>query len=226
LRNRTLIFAAFFGLTVLEFFGASAMAQSVPPSFPHYNFDVGGGVGIGRGAVGQFVGNSNFAMGGGGINVSRLFGFSAEYMYYDMGIRPSVRQSQNLNNTSGSLNTWSLNTIVRPPLHYGRLGTYGIFGVGFYRRAISSSTGLVRPGAVCQPAWVWWEIYCVNGYTQFDQYLGSNVKVAGGYNFGGGITYPTGHFHNSKLFVEFRYHKAYTSDIKTVMWPITVGLRW
>lgn len=226
MQKRTLVLLGFLGLTFLGWYATSAQAQEAQPSFPRYNFNVGGGVGIGRGAVGQFVGNSNFLVGGGGLNVSRMFGFSAEYMYYDLGIKPSVRESQSLNHTYGSLNTWSLNTIVRPPFHYGKLGMYGIFGVGFYRRAVSSSTGLVTPGAVCQPSWVWWEIYCVNGFTQFNQYLGSSVKVAGGYNVGGGLTFPTGHLRNSKVFVEFRYHKGYTSDIKTVVWPITVGLRW
>jgi hypothetical protein len=32
--------------------------------------------------------------------------------------------------------------------------------------------------------------------------------------------------HDAKLYAEFRYHKAYHSDVETIVWPITVGLRW
>jgi len=160
------------------------------------------------------------------MNFSRMFGFNAEYMYYDLPIRQSVAQSQNLNDTSGSLTAISLNGIVRPPVSLAKLGVYGIFGVGFYRRSVSSSTGPIYALTACQPSWVWWDIVCVNGQTQTEQHLASFSKDAGGYNFGGGLTYPLHHFHNAKWFLEYRYHKAYHSDVQTVVWPATVGLRW
>jgi len=31
---------------------------------------------------------------------------------------------------------------------------------------------------------------------------------------------------HAKLFLEWRYHRAYQSDSKTVVMPVTVGLRW
>jgi len=222
LRNLTLWLLAFCGLSI-----ASAVAQSDGQrTFPRFNFNLGAGLGIGRGAVGSFVGNSYFGVAGAGMNFSRMFGFDAEYMYYDLPIRQSVADSQNLGDTSGSLNAISLNGIVRPPFHLGRLGAYGIFGVGFYRRSVTSSTGAIPVLSTCQPSWVWWDIVCVNGQTQTEQRLGSFSKDAGGYNYGGGITYRLNHFHSAKWFAEFRYHKAYHSDIRTIVWPVRVGLRW
>ena len=234
MRNRVLFLLIFIGIFV-----ASAWAQFEGKSnLPRFNFNVGGGYGAGRGDVGSFVGNSFFAVGGAGMNFSRLFGFSGEFMYYDLGIRKSVSQSQGLGNTSGSLDVASLNGIVRSPFHLGGWGAYGIFGVGFYDRRISTSTQFVVPGAICQPTWQdWWDVYCVGQpptvpspnpiYPKSGiEPLGSFSKIAGGYNFGGGITYPLHRWHNAKVYGEFRYHKAYQSDVQTIVWPISVGLRW
>ena len=222
-----------FLLMFLGLFVASAWAQFDDNSkFPRFNFNVGGGYGVGRGDVGSFVGNSFFAVGGAGINLSRTFGFSGEYMYYDLGIRPSVRLGQNLQSSSGSLHSFSLNGIVRAPYRFGGLSPYGIFGVGFYDRKVSSTTGTVVPGALCQPAWTWWDVACYYNpndgqyYTRTQQTLLSNSKIAGGYNYGGGITYPLHRWHNAKVYAEYRYHKAYQSDVQTIVWPISVGLRW
>ncbi len=208
-------------------FVATALAQFEGTSkFPRFNFNVGGGYGVGRGDVGSFVGNSFFAVGGAGMNFSRIFGFSGEYMYYDLTPRQSVRLSQGLQTASGSLQSASLNGIVRVPYHSGGFSPYGIFGVGFYDRRVSSSTGTLNAGAPCQPAWTWWDIYCPGINTPYQQNLGSFSKIAGGYNYGGGVTYNLNRWHKAKVYAEYRYHKAYQSDVKTIVWPFTVGLRW
>jgi len=236
LRNRSWLL-----LVVVGLFAASACAQfEGKPSFPRFNFNVGGGYGIGRGDVGSFVGNSFFGVGGAGMNFSRLFGFSGEYMYYDLTIRPSVALGQQLQTTSGTLHAISLNGIARVPYTLGRYGAYGIFGVGFYDRRESTSVPSLKPYAQpCQPTWVdWWDIYCVGGVGGYTppqnpiypksgvQDMGTLSKIAGGYNFGGGITYRLNRWHNAKVYGEFRYHKAYQSDVQTIVWPISVGLRW
>jgi len=161
LRNRALFLLIFMGVFI-----ASAWAQFEGRSnFPRFNFNVGGGYGDGRGIVGSFVGNSFFAVGGAGMNFSRMFGFSGEYMYYDLGIRPNVILTQQLGSTSGSLNSASLNGIVRAPYHFAGLSPYAIFGVGFYDRKVTTSVPFLNAGAgPCQPTWAyWWDIYCVGG---------------------------------------------------------------
>ena len=220
-------------LLMMAFFATAAWAQfENKPSFPRFNFDVGGGFGIGRGAVGSYAGNSFFGVGGGGMNFSRMFGVNTEYMYYDLTVRPSVALNQDLQTTSGALHAVSLNGIVRPPVQLGRYSAYGIFGVGFYDRRETSSTGSVglENPQLCYPSWIWWDIQCrvtpTGIYTAFPQSLGELTKVAGGYNFGGGITYDLNRWHKAKVFGEFRYHKAYQSDVQTVVIPISVGLRW
>jgi len=218
LSNRILFLLAFCGLV------ASASAQS---NFNRFNFTAGGGLGIGRDDVATFVGSSVQGVVGGGMNYSRMFGVDAEYMYYDLGFRPSVINGPAaLANQSGHMQAVSLDGIVNVPRHIGKWSAYGIFGVGFYRRSVSVPTRFLGPGTVYEPAWRWWDLKSdVNGKL-IPQTMSSNSKDAGGFNYGGGITRRLNHFHNTKLYFEYRYHRAYHSDGQTIVMPITVGLRW
>lgn len=217
--NRILLLLVLCGLF------ASASAQS---NFSRYNFTAGGGLGIGRGEVASFVGNSGQVVAGGGVNFSRLFGVDAEYMYYNLPIRPSVANGPaNLHGTSGHLQSISLDGIVNVPYHAGKLGAYGIFGIGFYRRSVSANTQLLDINNVCQDIYArWYGINCLNGFPRTRQTLSSYSKDAGGFNFGGGATYRLNYLDHAKVFIEFRYHRAYHSDGQTIVMPITVGLRW
>ena len=224
MRNRILLLFFYCGLV------ASASAQTGTQSnFNRWNFTTGGGLGIGRGDVARYVGNSFFGVAGGGINFNRMFGVDAEYMYYNLGFRPEVKLNQNLTGQSGNMQAISLDGIVTVPRHWGKLGAYGIFGLGFYRRSVSVPKTFLAQGSTYQPAWRWWDLTWVNnipGGTLNAQYMSSNTKDAGGFNYGGGVTYRLNHLHNSKLFVEYRYHRGYQSDGKTIVVPVAVGLRW
>lgn len=216
--NRILFLLVFCGLV------ASASAQS---NFNRFNFTAGGGLGIGRGDVANFVGNSFHGVAGGGVNFSRMFGVDAEYMYYDLSFRPSVTNGPaSLADQSGNMQSISLDGIVSVPRHFGKLGVYGIFGVGFYRRSVSVPSRFLGSNTIYQPAWRWWDLKRdVNGKL-VSQTMSSNSEDAGGFNYGGGITYRLNHLYNAKVYIEGRYHRAYHSDGQTIVMPITVGLRW
>lgn len=224
--HRALSLLVFLGLTLAA---ASAQDATPPKNFRRFNFDVGGGLGIGKGDVGRFVGGSYNGVVGGGLNLSRMFGLNAEYMYYGLPFKDSViRQQFLLPGASGNVQSASLNGIVNAPLS-GRWGAYGIFGIGFYRRNVSNRKETVLAGAPCQPAWRWWDLTCTTGpntVIAFDQTIASNSKDAGGFNFGGGFTYRLNHLHRARLYFEGRYHRAYHSDGQTTFFPITFGLRW
>ena len=219
MRNWILFLLAFCGLI------ASASAQS---NFNRFNFTAGGGPGIGRGDVARFVGNSLNGVAGGGINFNRMFGVDAEYMYYNLDFRPSVMNGPaSLPNQSGRMQSISLDGIVTVPRHFGKLGAYGIFGIGFYRRSVSVPSRTLGPGTIDQSAWRWWDLkHNADGSLVLPQTMSSNTKDAGGFNYGGGVTYRLNHLHNSKLYIELRYHRAYHSDGQTIVFPVTVGLRW
>ena len=220
LSNRILLLVVLCGLV------ASASAQL---NFDHFTVNAGGGLGLGRDTVSAFVGNSGQVEAGAGIKLNRLFSVDAEYMYYNLGFKQSVILSQSLVGQKGHMQSISLDGIVNVPRHVGKFGAYGIFGIGFYDRTVSVPRRFLQAGTVYQPAWLWWDLTWVNN-VQFGelnaQYMSSNSKVAGGYNYGGGVTYRLNHLHNAKLYVEWRYHRAYQSDGKTIVMPITVGFRW
>jgi len=223
LSHRALFFVAFLGFSI-----ATTSAQS---NFKRFNFDVGGGLGIGRGDVGRFVGASNHGVAGFGMNLSRRFAFNAEYMYYALPLKASVIQNQFLlPGASGNVQSGTLNGIVNAHL-LGRWRGYGIFGVGWYQRNVLNRREPLSPGTTCQPAWRWWDLTCVNsgnGYVIPNspaQALSSNTKGAGGFNAGGGVTYPFNRLH-AKWYLEGRYHRAYHSDGQTSFIPVTIGLRW
>ncbi len=225
--HRVLSLLVVLGLTL-----ATAFAQeTAPPSsnFRRFNFDVGGGLGIGKADVGRLVGSSYNGVAGGGINFSRMFGVNAEYMYYGLPFKDSVRLQQfGGHPTTGNVQAALLNGIVNAPLS-GHWGAYGIFGVGFYARNVSTTGNTLPAGSLWQPAWRWWDlVHTINPPYElpYTQTISSNTKDAGGFNVGGGFTYRLNHFHRAKLYVEARYHRAYHSDGQTTFIPVTIGLRW
>jgi opacity protein-like surface antigen len=219
LSTRILLSFVFCGLITV----ASAQDK---PSFNRFTYNGGIGLGIGKDDVASYVGNSFNGVAGAGFNFNRLFGVDAEYMYYDLNFRPSVKQSQSLTDQSGNMQSISVDGIVTVPRHFGKLSAYGIFGVGFYRRTVSIPSRTIGPGTIYQPAWRWWDIQRDIFNTPLAQTMSSNTKDAGGFNFGGGLNYRLNRLHDSRVYLEYRYHRAYQSDGKTIVMPITVGLRW
>jgi hypothetical protein len=214
LRKRILFLLAFCGLGI-----AAASAQD----FNRFNFNVGGGFGGTLGDVGKFTGTSYHGVAGGGLNLSRAFGFKAEYMYFNLAFKDSVKADQFVRDAPGYVQSATLNAFLNFPLQ-GKLGVYAIGGGGWYQRNVDARSQPLGPGTVCEPAWKLWGIVCTNGLIVTPQTLSSNSVSAGGYNFGGGFTYRLNK--QAKIYVEGRYHHANTGDGSTTVFPVTVGLRW
>jgi hypothetical protein len=155
-----------------------------------------------------------------------MFGADVEYMYYDLNFRPSVKDQGFLTNESGDMQSISVDGIVNVPRHLGKLSAYGILGLGFYRRTVSVPSQLLGPGTVYEPAYRWWDLNRDIFGNILQQDVADKTKVAGGFNLGGGVNYRMDHLHNARVFLEWRYHRAYQSDGETIVMPITVGLRW
>jgi len=121
----------------------------------------------------------------------------------------------------------SLDGIVNAPFHFHKVGLYGVYGVGFYRRSVSVNSQQLNPGALCQPAWRWWDLNCEpNNIIVVPQVMSSHSLNAGGFNYGAGLTWRLNRLHHANIYAEYRYHRAYTSDGLTIVAPVTVGLRW
>src|SRR5208282_6017996 len=175
---------------------ASAQTETAPiKNFNRFNFTVGGIFGIGKDDVASYVGNSLQTTFGAGMNYSRLLGFDAEYMYYNLGFRGNVIKDQALPGQSGRMQSFSLDGIVTVPRHLWKLGAYGILGVGFYDRSVKlAHAQFQQNGTPMQPAWRWWDLNWVNNSAAgpvieqpgppgppFGEWMSSNSKVAGGF---------------------------------------------
>jgi hypothetical protein len=214
LRKGILFLLAICGLGI-----AAASAQT----FNRFNFNVGGGFGGALGDVGKFTGTSYNGVAGGGVNFSRAMGVKAEYMYFNLGFKDSVKANQSVLDATGHVQSATLNLFYNFPLQ-DKFAVYAIGGGGWYQRSVDARRELLVKGSVCQPAWALWGITCTNGLLATDQTLSSNTVSGGGYNFGGGLTYRLNR--QAKIYVEGRYHHANTSDKHTSVFPVTVGLRW
>jgi len=215
LSKKILLLLAFCGLGI-----AAGSAQNLK----HFNFNVGGGFGGAFGDVGKLTGTSYNGVAGGGWNLSPSIGVKAEYMYYNLGFKDSVKLNQGVPDASGRLQSVTLNLFYQIPLQ-GKWGVYAIGGGGFYQRYVEARSQFLPQGAVCQPAWQLWGITCTtSGVVDPAQTLSSHSVSGGGYNAGGGLTYRVSK--RTRLYFEGRYHHAYTSDVHTSVFPVTVGLRW
>jgi hypothetical protein len=64
-----------------------------------------------------------------------------------------------------------------------------LIGVGgWYRWTVETQRTVYTAGEVCVPAWVRWNIQCVNRVFPADVMIGSHSSNAGGFNIGGGLT--------------------------------------
>lgn len=215
LRNRILWLLSFCLLCI-----AAAPAQK----FERFTFNAGGGWGINRGAINNFTNASYHGVVGGGVNFGHLFGLNAEYMYYNLPFQSNItHQPEGFPGAKANLQSATLNMIFNAPMH-SRWGIYGIAGFGGYRRAVSADSRLLLNGTVCQPSYVLWNVTCVNGVVDPQQTVSSRTTTAGGYNYGGGISYRVGK--RLKVYGEGRYHRTNNRDIRTQVFPITFGIRW
>ena len=199
---------------------------SAAQKFNRFNFNVGGGFGGALGDVSKFTGSSYHGAVGGGLNLSRNIGVRAEYMYFNLAFKDSIKNQQSLPDATGRLQSATLNLFWRFPLD-NKLDVYAIGGGGWYQRQVEARSQFLPAGTVCQPAWQLWAIECTNGSSGLvdpAQTLSSHTVSAGGYNFGGGFSYRIQK--KMRVYVEGRYHRAKTSDLTTTVFPVTVGLRW
>jgi hypothetical protein len=109
----------------------------------------------------------------------------------------------------GDANIWSvtLNPIWRFRIG-GPVGGYLIGGGGYYQRVYR----LIEQQQVIDPV-----------FGPLDEEVHQTTD-AGGVNIGMGLTCNLGW--GTKLFVEARYHRIFTSGNDTQIIPVTFGLRW
>lgn len=158
---------------------------------------------------------------GAGYKVNDTFRITGEYSYFGLGVTDAVLialrvpdgKANVISITGQSVFTFGENSTV---------GGYAIGGGGAYRRYVEFSRPTTAAINITDPWWGYDGPIVVSANTV----IGSISSWGGGFNFGGGITFRLSSDSDVRIFAEYRYHRAYTSNLVTQLMPITFGLRW
>jgi hypothetical protein len=199
------------------FLGVQGHAQA-------YNFNIGAGPGFPLGSTNQFANISYNFVTGGGINLSPHIKMNAEFMFHGIPVQKGIVDQLGFSDVKGRLYALTANLLIGGPIGHGK-AVYVIGGGGWYRRTLEAKQTAFQAGTACSPYWSWWGEECVNGIFATDVTVGSRTSSAPGFNVGGGLTYQLGDS-LAHLYVEVRYHLAYTRNVHTEVLPLTLGIRF
>ena len=149
---------------------------------------------------------------------------TGEFMFHGIPVRKNIVNQLGLSDVKGRLYALSANLLVGGSIGHGKT-VYGIGGWGWYRRTLEAKQTFLQAGTLCSPYWSWWGEECVNGIFAQDVTVGSRTTSAPGFNVGGGLTYQLGDS-PAHIYVEVRYHRAYTHNVRTEVLPLTFGIRF
>jgi hypothetical protein len=196
---------------------------TLPSSAQGFSFNIGAGPGFPLGTTHDFANTSyNFVVGGGPNLISHVK-LNAEFMFEGLPVHRSIIDQLGLSNVKGRFYSLTTNLLIGSSIG-GRKNAYLIGGGGWYRRTMEAKQTVLSIGQVCEPWW-WWDAQCVNGIVTSEVTIGSRTSSAGGFNIGGGLTFPLGDS-RANFYAELRYHHAFTHNVETSVLPLTFGIRW
>jgi hypothetical protein len=186
--------------------------------YHRFTFSAGGGFTTQTGRIANDLDNGGNLQLSGGINAG-ILSLNGTFMFNGMGLTRSSLQEVNVPDGYAHVYTFTIDPKLRVPL--GRVNLYAVGGGGWMRRTVTFTKPVLAETIVFNP---WWGYYGP-ALVPASQSLGSVSENAGVWDVGGGFDFPlprTGW----KLFVEARYFDGMTSQTRTTIVPITVGLRW
>jgi len=189
-----------------------------------YNLNGVGGPVFPLSNASNFVNTSYNLVGGGGLNLRPHLKMVGEFMFAGLPVKQSIIDELGVSNVKGRLYAGTGNLMAGTSIGRGKT-IYAIGGGGWYRRTLEAKQKVLQEGTVCVPGWIWWAVECVNGIFPTTETIASRTSSAPGINVGGGITFRVGES-STNIYVEVRYHCAFTKDVDTTVLPLTFGVRW
>ena len=196
----------------------------LPARAQSFNFNFGAGPGFPLSTTADFVHNSYDLVVGGGPNLRAHVRMNAEFMFHGIPVHQDIIKQVGVSDIKGRLYALSGNLMIGTSIG-GTKGAYLIGGGGWYRRTLEAKQTVLQRGTVCAPFWEWWNVQCVDGIYPTDVTVGSRTVSAPGFNLGGGLTFGLGES-RANLYLEVRYHRAFTRSVDTVVLPLTFGVRF
>jgi len=172
--------------------------------------------------AGKLDHGGNFQVGGGHF-FNKYFGVTGNFMFNDLGITRSELNLLNQPDGSARVYSLTLDPTLRLPLS-GGWSAYVLGGGGYLRRTVEFTQPTLAQTFIFDP---WWG-YFGPALVPVHQVLGSVTSNSGALNVGGGVNIPLPKTSEKglHLFLEARYFHGFTSNSKTTIVPITVGIRW
>jgi hypothetical protein len=189
-----------------------------------YNFNLGIGPGFPLDKTSDLTNISYNLIAGAGPNLTQHLKMNAEFMFHGLPVSKRVIQQIGVSDVKGRLYSLTGNFILGTSIR-GDKNAYIVAGGGWYRRTLEAKETFLKAGEVCAPLWTWWNVECVNGVFPSDETVGSRTSSAGGFNVGGGLAFRLGDS-AAHVYVEVRYHQAFTRNLDTIVLPLTFGIRW
>src|SRR5437899_9247395 len=193
--------------SIVLIFALAVNAQDTPK----YTFNIGGGPSFPVSDISNFANVGGSFVVGGGVNATHTIGFNAEFMWNDLPPKSEIIALTGAPDGSARMYSVTGNLLFHTP-ERGKLGAYGIGGIGWYHRSWELTAPVLVPGTTCFPSYAFWGVVCSNGLVQSSVELAGGSSNAFGWNVGAGVTFRLGQSH-AKFYTEVRYHHAYTSRV-------------
>jgi len=197
-------------------FACLCAAQSEEPPVA---FHVGGGLTAITGSDSGRLDKGGNLQAGAGHFFNRYFGIEGSFMWNQLGITGSELNRLGQPDGNARVYTVTVDPTFRFPLGRG-FSAYVFVGGGYLRRTVEFTQPTLVGTFVFDP---WWG-YVGPALVPANQILGSVSSNSGAVNGGGDLNIPIAR--RAHLFIEPRYVRGFTSNSKTTIVPITVGLRF
>ncbi|HKX32520.1 MAG TPA: outer membrane beta-barrel protein [Blastocatellia bacterium] len=218
--KKSFLFASLNFITGLLLIAVPSPAAAQGSDVSGVAFSAGAGFVRVRGESDARLDNGWSVTAGAGYRFNQYLGVMGEYSYSGLGV--ADRALGTLRVPTGKASVLSLT--ANPTVHFGArspVGAYLIGGGGLYRRRVNFDQPTTGPVVITDP---WWG-YNGPAAVPANTVIGAVSSWAAGWNLGGGVTFKLSGT-RTRLFVEYRYHRAYTRNSQTVITPMTVGVRW
>lgn len=220
---------AFVGLAGLLAVAVTCTARAQSPRYTgantgltsHLTFEGGGGFTIPAGSDSKNINVGYNILLGGGYMLNKRFGALAEWNFNRHAIPNAVLQEAQ--EPGGNYHFWTAS--IDPIYNYwigNKWGGYGIGGGGFSRKLVS----FTQPFTTCYPSY--FGCYPVYGNVVVYHYSSNQAMV----DIGSGVTFRFSPYNRTKLFMEARVVKLFTSSAtqlpgkNVLLVPVTFGVRW
>lgn len=205
------------------------VATSLPAAAAGYyrkgTFFAGGGFNFPSGETANYLTSSGSMVIGGGRNITEATALQVEWTHNWLGIDPAVLDraaSDSVTFDNAYASSWSVTlNLVRRLNPKNDIVPWVTGGVGYYKRNIQLTQNV---NVYYPPIWDPWWGWIDGGWGPGEAITGQREAYGFGFNVGVGLDLEIDS--GASLFLDARYHQAFTDGVDVVLIPVMAGVRW